>query len=213
MAALVGRSRRRHRPARRSALGRRGWVTAVGLALVAGLAVSCAANDRPRGTADQPGTTVTATGGGQTVQGTGYSFRLPTGWRDVTTEAKQNITEKVDVAATGPPAAGGTPHVVVAFDPSRGLALAEHLAATRKEQAEVLQDARHLGRPRRLGLAGAPALVHEYTYVLNGRPSHGRQVVCLRDGRVLFLTFTAGQQTFATDRTALEQMLSSWSWG
>jgi hypothetical protein len=183
------------------------------LVLVASVAVSCADDDRPGGTAARPGTTVTATGGGETVRGTGYSFRLPARWRDVTTEAKQNISEQVDVAATGPPAAGGPPHVVVTFDPSRGLALAEHLAATRKEQAEALQDARHLGRPRRLGLAGAPALVHEYTYVLNGRTSHGRQVACLRDGRVLFLTFTADQRTFASDRTALEQMLGSWSWG
>jgi hypothetical protein len=183
------------------------------LVLVASLAVSCGADNHPGATADQSGTTVTATASGQTVRGTGYGFRLPTGWRDVTTEAKQNITQKLDLAATGPPVGGATPSVVVTVDPSRGLALADHLAAARKEQAEAFQDARHLGRPRRLGLAGAPALVHEYTYVLNGRRSHGRQVVCLRDGRVLFLTFTAGQQTFATDRTALEQMLSSWSWG
>jgi hypothetical protein len=183
------------------------------LVLVAGVAVSCADDDRPGGAAARPGTTVTATGRGETVRGTGYSFRLPARWRDVTTEAKQNVSEQVDVAVTGPPAAGGTPHVVVTFGPSRGLALAEHLAATRKEQAEGLQDARHLGRPRRLGLAGAPALVHEYTYVLNGRTSHGRQVVCLRDGRVLLLTFTADQQTFAGDRAALEQVLGSWSWG
>jgi hypothetical protein len=183
------------------------------LVLVTSVAVSCAADDRPGATADQSGTTVTATASGQTVRGTGYSFRLPTGWRDVTTEAKQNITQKLDLVATGPPVGGATPNVVVTVDPSRGLALADHLAAARKEQAEVFQDARHLGRPRPLSLAGTPALVHEYTYTRTGRPARGRQVACLREGRVLFLTFTVDQQTFATNLAALQQMLSSWSWG
>jgi hypothetical protein len=185
------------------------------LVLVASLAVSCADDDRPGATADQSGTTATATAtaSGQTARGTGYSFRLPTGWRDVTTEAKQNITQKLDLAATGPPSGGATPSVVVTVEPSRGLVLADHLAAARKEQAGVFQDARHLGRPRPLRLAGTPALVHEYIYTLNGRPARGRQVACLRDGRVLFLTFTADPQTFATNLAALQQMLSSWSWG
>lgn len=183
-----------------------------GALLVASLAASCA-SDKSSGATANPTSTTIAAAAGQTVRGTGYSFSLPAGWRDATTEAKQTFTEKVDVAVVGPTSGGVTPHVLVAFDPDRGLTLADHLAATRKEQAEVFQDARHLGQPEQFSLAGTPALVHEYTYTLNGIPAHGRQVACRRDDRVLFVTLTAGQQTFPSDRAALDQIIVSWSWG
>jgi DcrB len=215
MANSRWRSCRRQRPAARPTGRRclRGRVAAVGGALlVATLGASCASDDDPGATANPLSTTSAATAG-QTVRGTGYRFSLPAGWRDGTTEAKKTFTEKIDAAVIGPQTGGFSPNVIIASDPYRGLALADHLAATRKEQAEVWQDPRHLGQPEPLSLAGTPALVHEYTYMLEGRPLHGRQVACLRSDRVLFVTLTADPETFATDRAALDQIITSWSWG
>jgi hypothetical protein len=186
--------------------------------LVAILAASCASDDSPDATASPPSTTiaastVTATAG-RTVRGTGYSFSLPPRWRDVTTKAKKNFSEKIDLAVVGPPAGGVATNLNVIVGQARGATLAAAMAATRKEQAEALPDVRLLGQVEQLSLAGTPAMAHEYTFTAEGNiPAHGRQVVCLRDGRVLFVTFTAHQQAFTSERAALDQILTSWSWG
>jgi hypothetical protein len=163
---------------------------------------------RPSAPALATSTTATA---GQTVHGSGYSFTLPSGWRDVTTQAKKDLTEKIDLAASGPKSGGFTPNLIVAFDPSRGLSLVDLVAATRKDSAETLH-AQFLGQPQQFSLAGTPALVYEFI-VPADPPFQTRQIVCVRGDRALFFSFSAAMKTFATDRAALDQMTTSWIWG
>jgi hypothetical protein len=163
-----------------------------------------------RPSAPAPATSTTATSG-QTVYGSGYGFALPSGWRDVTNQSKKDFTEKIDLWASGPKSGGFNPGVIVAFDPSRGLSLADVVAATRKDQAETLH-AQFLGQPRQFSLAGTPALVWELI-VPADPPYQIRLIACLRGDRALFVTFAAAVKTFTTDRAALDQMTTSWIWG
>lgn len=185
--------------------------------LVASLAVSCVSTVSRGATTNQQSTATAATtvpaAAGQTLRGTGYSFSLPTGWRDTTTEQMKAFgrREQVDLATAGP---GRTTNVLVVVEPNPGGTLADLVAAGRKGVKEYL-GARLLGQPERLSLAGTPAMAYDYTLRLSVRagPVHGRQVVCLRDDKVYTVSFSARPQAFATDRAALDQILRSWSWG
>jgi hypothetical protein len=115
---------------------------------VASLAASCGSDDRPG---------ATATVAGQTVRGTGYSFSLPTGWRDTTTEVKKSHGEQVDLAADGPETKEATSSVLVIVQPSQGGTLPDLVAATRKVVKQLLS-ASLLGEPARLSIAGTPAM-------------------------------------------------------
>jgi len=118
------RSCRQHRLAGRPAVQRRlrSRITAVGGALlVASLVASCSSDDRTG-----------ATAAGQTLRGAGYRFSLPTGWRDMTTEAKKAHGEQVDLVADGPETKGTTTSVWVSVQPSQGETLPYLVAATCK---------------------------------------------------------------------------------
>jgi len=120
--------------------------------------------------------------------------------------------EQVDLAADGPETKGATSSVVVIVQPSQGGTLPELVAATRKVVKQLLS-ASLLGEPERLSVAGTPAMAFEYTHSVQAGPLHGRQVLCVRDDKVYGITFVADPQAFTTDRAALDQIISSWSWG
>ena len=187
---------------------------------MASLAASCASNDR-QGATDQQSTTIAPTTvaattappttTGQAIRGTGYRVSVPTSWRDVTSDVKPAGT--LDLAVVGPETEGVGSNVNIQIEPTRGLTLADMAAQLRKGAQQSLPDARLRGRMERLRVDGAPAMAFEYTYSQGGNPARGREVVVLRGGKFYLVSFHAHQQTFTTDRAALDQMLASWSWG
>jgi hypothetical protein len=191
-----------------------------GALLVASLAASCASNDS-RGATNQQSTTIAPTTvaattaapttSGQAVRGKGYRVSVPTSWRDVTSEVKPAGT--LDLAVVGPETEGVVSNVNVTIEPTRGLTLADMSSQVRKGSQQSLPDARLAGRMERLRVDGAPAMAYEFTFSDGGNPARGRVVVVLRGGKFYLVSFHAHQQTFTTDRAALDQMLASWSWG
>jgi hypothetical protein len=195
----------------------RGRLAAVGGALLAAiLSASCTSNDSPDATANPPSTTLAATttaatAAGQTVSGTGYSVTLPARWSDITAEMK-NQGQLVDLAASGPRTEGILTNFNVVLVEGAEETLAEVVTLARSKLDQSLPDARPLGQPERLSVAGAPAMAHEYTWNAKVRPARARQIFCQRGGRLYAINFAAPQQAFTAHRAAFEQLLASWSW-
>jgi DcrB len=131
------------------------------------------------------------------------------------TDRKQ-ASRQVDLVVAGTSTQGALTNVIVGIHPNRPWTpadLPDLVTAFREGLKHQLPDFLPRGEPEQLSLAGIPAIAHEYTYSHAGTLLHARQVVGLRGDTAYYVTLVAHPQAFTTDRAALDQILSSWSWG
>ena len=174
------------------------------LLVVLALLAGCGGGDDDDGGG---GATRTAPGGAE-VDGTGYRFTAPQGWRDASA-ALQGSAIRVDRVYAGPARDGFTTNVTVVRETPRGVTLAAVEPAFRR-QASALADDAGVSRTQRRTLDGAPA--RTWTYRLRQGGGRQRQLFAVRDGALYTLTFSAAARSFAAQERVFTRILASWRW-
>jgi hypothetical protein len=164
------------------------------------------------------------------VEGQGYSFELPDGWKDRsdTEEAKELnfIGFSPDTVVTGERTEGFSTNVNVIRQGSvdRGVSARQVAEASVKvlrnprllgrEASEALGNfrARDVSALQNTKLDGEDAVRYTYTASRGGQLLRLRQVIAVHDGAAYTVTFTTLRDQFGEEAGDLEPILSSWSW-
>jgi hypothetical protein len=175
--------------------------------LVGALLVGCGGDDEePQNGGQQPE---------GAVEGTGYSFVPPDGWRDAS-EALEGSAVRIDAAYAEPdPQDGFANNVNVIRESPGGLdpdRFDEYVEELRSQAGTLATDA-GLTATEELELDGEPARTWNYE---SRRPEQPRirqqQVVAIHEDALYTLTWSARRDTFEDSRAELQQLLDSWRW-
>lgn len=148
---------------------------------------------------------------GPMVKGTGYTYRLPAGWRDTTrlVKARQPI---VDTAGTERATTDGfADNITVGFDTAPGATLDSIEAAVPSRLRSLVPD---LQVRRRVLVDGLEGVHHGGAARDGDRRFHLEQVVTLGDdSRLGVISFSFSPGVPAARRARLvDSVLASWSW-
>lgn len=148
---------------------------------------------------------------GPLMKGTGYTYRLPAGWRDNTklVKARQPI---VDTAGTEAETTDGfADNVTVGFDSAPDATLDDIEAAVPSRLEDLVAQVR--GRPRVL-VDGVEGVHHGGPAVDGDRRFHLEQVVTLDDEfRLGVISFSFSPDVPAAERSrSVDSVLASWRW-
>ncbi len=158
-------------------------------------------------TTDAPATTATVTG--TSLQGTGYSLRLPAGWRDASGEDTGLATAPdLIVAGDDPPAVvlaelGKQPADVSAAD----------LLRTLRRSEVDRQGVSGASAAAPIAVRGARGVTYHYDTTSDaGVRLRTRQVVVIRGGTTYTLALTTPADSFAAANAEFGAILASWRW-
>jgi hypothetical protein len=150
-----------------------------------------------------------------TVEGTGYSFVPPEGWRDVS-EAFEGSAIRIDIAYAEPePQDDFANNVNViretpsGFDADR---FDEYVTQLSRQAGTFTTDA-GLSAIEEIELDGEPARTWTYEARRPEPPRVRGQQVATTDGDALYtITWTARHDTFEESQTEFQRLLDSWRW-
>jgi DcrB len=174
---------------------------AVLLALVAAIAVALAGC----GSSDEQ----------KTVTGSGYSFAVPSGWSDVTKQAK-SITAGAtspDTAVAGKRQDRFTPNVNTVIEPVPGRLSAATYASRAKAALKAAGGSvttPSITTPTKVD--GEPAAGVEVERQQEGRNLRAAQVYTIKNGRAYVITYTALPAKFKAQSSSFREVLDSWGW-
>jgi hypothetical protein len=159
-------------------------------------------------------------GGGQqqaegAIEGTGYSFVPPDGWRDAA-EAFEGSAIRVDAAYAEPePQDGFANNVNVIRESPEGLdpdRLDDYVQEFRKQAGTLATDA-GLTETEETELDGEPARTYTYESREPEQPRiRQQQVVVIHEDAIYTLTWSARRDTFEQSQAQLQRLLDSWRW-
>jgi len=147
------------------------------------------------------------------VEGTGYSFTAPDGYRDVTGKLDGSAV-RIDRAYADPEATGFATNVVVIRETPEGDLDLDDVTAQFVDQVEdTLATDAGVGAVEDRELDGVPAK----TYAFRSRqdengPLRQRQVVAVEDDAIYTITWSVAADAFEEQEATLDRVLESWRW-
>jgi hypothetical protein len=167
----------------------------------------------------------------EAVEGTGYTYSLPDGWKDLSDPAEEEIEiggfrpdtlvlgEREDGFATNVNVIreDGLPDAVTAaqYTDASLAGLRDPVGAGMPpEVAEAIEDGnlRQISEPRDAELDGEEAFAWDYRGTQDGRDVRVEQVAAVMDGVGYTLTLTVLPASFDEGSEALDQVVESWKW-
>jgi hypothetical protein len=173
------------------------------------LFASCGGGGAGPGTATRPAATTPAAAAGVALQGTGYSLRLPSGWRDASNE-DTGLSSAPDlvIASTDPPA---VTLVDLAKQP-RDVSAGDLLRTLRRSEVNR-QGVRGASAAAPITIRGARGVTYHYDTTSDaGVKLRTREVVVIRGGTAYTLALTAPADSFAAADAEFDAVLASWRW-
>ncbi|HTN25855.1 MAG TPA: hypothetical protein VL120_17840 [Solirubrobacteraceae bacterium] len=159
------------------------------------------------GTATRPAAAATTTGAA--LQGTGYSLRLPAGWRDASRE-DTGLSSAPDlvVAATDPPAV-----TLVTRDRQPANVSAADLLRTLRRSEVDRQGVRGASAAAPIAVSGARGVTYHYDTTSDaGVKLRTRQVVVIHGRTAYTIALTTPVDSFAAADPEFGAILASWRW-
>jgi hypothetical protein len=151
----------------------------------------------------------------KTVTGSGYSFTVPSGWSDVTKQAK-SITAGAtspDTAVAGKRQNGFTPNVNTLIEPVPARVSATTYASRAKTALKAAGGSvttPSITTPTKVD--GEPAASAEVERQQEGRNLRATQVYTIKNGRAYVITYTALPANFKAESSSFREVLDSWRW-
>lgn len=184
-------------------------VVTIGLLVGALLAGGCGGDD-----GDEPQNGVQPRPEGS-VEGTGYSFVPPDGWRDVS-ELIEGSAVRVDTAYAEPQPEGGfatNVNVIRETPPSLDADRFDDYVRQLSDQARLLATDAGLSAIEETRLDGEPARTWSYeSRQRQQQPIRQQQVVAIHEDGLYTVTWSARRDTFEQSRAELQRVLDSWRW-
>jgi hypothetical protein len=165
------------------------------------------------------------------VEGTGYTYSVPDGWRDVSEEAEEEIDIggfRPDTLVIGEREDGFATNVNVVREDGlpAGVTAAQYanasLAGLRDpvgagmppEVAQSIEDGnlRQFSAPGDAELDGQQAFAWDYRGTQDGLDVRVHQMATVMDGAGYTVTLTASPAAFDDGSEALDQVVESWTW-
>jgi hypothetical protein len=149
------------------------------------------------------------------VEGTGYSFVPPDGWRDAT-DALEGSAIKVDSLYAEPdPQEGFANNVNVIRETPKGLdadRFDDYVTEFRSQAGTQATDA-GLTATEETELDGEPARTWDYELRRSEQPRiRQQQVVVIHEDALYTITWSARREAFEESTTELQRLLDSWRW-
>jgi hypothetical protein len=160
------------------------------------------------GTATRPAATTPAATGAA-LQGTGYSVRLPAGWRDASKE-DTGLSSAPDlvVASADPPAV-----TLVTLDKQPGDVGAADLLRTLRRSEVDRQGVRGASAAAPITVRGARGITYQYDTTSDaGVKLRTRQVVVLHGATAYTIALTTPAASFAAANPGFDAVLAAWRW-
>ena len=149
------------------------------------------------------------------VEGTGYSFVPPEGWRDIADQFEGSAI-KIDAAYAEPdPEQGFANNINVIREAPQGLdadRFDDYIEQFRQQAGTQANEA-GLSETEELELDGEPARSWEYESARPDSPKiNQKQVVAIKDDGLYTITWTARGDVFEESKADLQSVLDSWRW-
>jgi hypothetical protein len=146
---------------------------------------------------------------GPVITGTGYTYRVPKTWGDVTARAKK-VQASSDSAASEKAATDGFADNISVGYQSTDATLAELEAVL---PAKLRSLVKKLDTLPHVTIDGVEALHHRGLAQSAGTTYFLEQFAVLRDGRVAIINFSLGQSLPVAEREAMvASVMASWTW-
>ena len=153
---------------------------------------------------------------GKAMSGTGYGYKLPKGWEDITSQLKQN-QPGIDTGGRAKPATPPfTANMNTLTTPSKvtGDPSEDDLSALASQiKAEVNSLAPNIVTKSNVTIAGAPAVHQEGPANSSGTKFYLVQYFAIHEGNNYGLTFAFRKKDSAAEREkVIQPVLASWKW-
>lgn len=151
----------------------------------------------------------------KTVKGDGYSFTVPSGWSDVTRQAKSitPASTSPDAAVAGKRKSGFTPNVNTLIEPVPSGTTATTYAVRAKtalNRAGSVVSGTSIATPSKLD--GERVATVQVEREQQGRTLRALQVYAVRNGRAYVITYTTPPRDLEAQAGSFQEVLDSWRW-
>jgi hypothetical protein len=195
------------------------------VALIVSLAVAgCGSDKKSASKTDTPASTPTgastpvatpALAGAQTVQGTGYAYKIPTAFKNGAAALKGSAIKFDSVYINAVTKVLPKENIVVIRETPPGIKPSDigQVETTFRGQAKTLADSNGVFPTKDIQLDGETAKTYGYVMRQGGGIGRQRQEFAIHDGAVYTITWTGPAKSFKRSEQLFDQVLASWHWG